>query len=79
MPDNLVHLHNTHCFPCLLDRSHLECLLTGVLADNVVIPNPHKPVLVPVFVLEAVCGGDQHTRGDDGGSAHEVSLASSLS
>ena len=59
--------------------SNLEGLLTRIPADNVVVPHPDKPVLVPVLGVEAVGSRDQHPGSEDGGCTHEVSLTTGLS
>ena len=80
-----MHNYLTHLMKRLLLQiyhnlsSHLECLLTRIPADYVVVSNPDEPVLVPVLGVEAVSSRDQHPGSEDGGCTHEVCLTSGLS
>ena len=59
-------------------NNHLEGLLAGVSARHEVVADPDEPVAVPVPLVEAVGGRDEDPVGEDGGGAHEVSLAAGL-
>ena len=90
-PPGLLRGRNWSCFTISLTwdwnywshhhklSSNLEGLLTRISGNDIVVPHPDKPVLVPVLGVEAMGSRYQHPGSEDGGCTHEVSLTTGLS